>query len=65
MRRDDRNDINLFNYSSPEARVPKNHLQRPIRQIVEIVLKDLSPQFTKVYAAVGRPSVPPRVLLRA
>ena len=25
MRGDDRNDVNLFSYISPEARVPKDH----------------------------------------
>jgi len=65
MRGDDRNDVNLFSYISPEARVPKDHPLRAIRQIVDVVLKDLSPHFTKLYSAVGRPSIPPEKLLRA
>jgi len=65
MRGDDRNDVHLFSYISPEARVPKDHPLRPIRQIVDVVLKDLSTHFTKLYSAVGRPSIPPEKLLRA
>ena len=65
MRGDDRNDVNLFSYISPEARVPKDHPLRAIRQIVDVVLKDLSPHFTKLYSAVGRPSIAPEMLLRA
>jgi len=65
MRGDDRNDVHLFSYISPDARVPKDHPLRPIRQIVDVVLKDLSPHFTKLYSAVGRPSIPPEKLLRA
>src|SRR5881628_2534022 len=65
MRGGDRNDVNLFSYISPEARVPKDHPLRAIRQIVDVVLKDLSPHFTKLYSAVGRPSIPPEMLLRA
>src|SRR5467141_3335798 len=65
MRGDDRNDVNLFSYISPEARVPKDHPLRAIRQIVDVVLKDLSPHFTKLYSAAGRPSIPPEKLLRA
>ena len=65
MRGDDRNDVSMFSYISPEARVPKDHPLRAIRQIVDVVLKDLSPQFTKLYSAIGRPSIPPEKLLRA
>src|SRR5439155_13335823 len=65
MRGDDRNDVNLFSYISPEARVPKDHPLRAIRQIVDVVLKDLPPHFTRLYSAVGRPSIPPEKLLRA
>jgi transposase len=65
MRGDDRTDASLFSYISPETRVPKDHPLRALRQIVDVVLKDLSPHFTKLYSAVGRPSIPPEKLLRA
>ena len=40
-------------------------LLRPIRRMVDDILKQLSPQFNKMYAKVGRPSIPPEQLLRA
>src|SRR5213596_916181 len=55
----------LFSYVSCEARVPKDHPLRPIRQIVDEALRALSPEFEKLYARFGRPSIPPERLLRA
>ena len=55
----------LFSYVSCEARVPKDHPLRPIRQIVDKGLATLSPEFEKLYAKLGRPSIPPERLLRA
>src|ERR1700736_6393470 len=52
-------------YVSCEARVPKDHPLRPIRQIVDKALAALSPEFEKLYAKLGRPSIPPERLLRA
>jgi len=54
----------LFSYVSCEARVPKDHPLRPIRQIVDETLAALSPEFEKLYARFGRPSIPPERLLR-
>jgi transposase len=45
--------------------VRKDHPLRPIRTMVDEILKQLSPQFNKMYAKVGRPSIPPEQLLRA
>src|ERR1700758_1734166 len=61
---DERSDA-LFSYVSCEARVPKDHPVRPIRQIVDEALGALSPEFEKLYARFGRPSIPPERLLRA
>src|SRR5438874_13779830 len=55
----------LFSYVNCEARVPKDHPLRPIRQIVDDALRALSPEFEKLYARFGRPSTPPERLLRA
>jgi transposase len=55
----------LFSYVSCEARVPKDHPLRPIRRIVDEALAALSPEFEKLYAHLGRPSIPPERLLRA
>src|SRR6201985_745844 len=54
----------LFSYVSCEARVPKDHPLRPIRQIVDGALAALSPEFEKLYARFGRPSIPPGRLIR-
>ena len=55
----------LFSYVSCEARVPKDHPLRAIRNIVNEALAALSPEFEKLYAKSGRPSIPPEKLLRA
>jgi hypothetical protein len=55
----------LFSYVSCEARVPKDHPLRLIRQIVDEALAVLSPEFEQLYAKFGRPSLPPERLLRA
>jgi transposase len=65
MRGTDQQQNHVFSYISPEQRVPRDHPLRPIRTMVNEILKDLSPQFNKMYAKVGRPSIPPEQLLRA
>lgn len=55
----------LFSYVSCEARVPEGHPLRPIRAIVDEALEVLSPEFSKLYSRIGRPSIPPEKLLRA
>jgi transposase len=55
----------LFSYLSPEARVPKNHPLRKIRELVRAVLSDLNRSFAGLYAREGRPSIPPEQLLSA
>jgi transposase len=65
MRGSDQQQSHVFSYISPEQRVRKDHPLRPIRTMVDDILKQLSPQFNKMYAKVGRPSIPPEQLLRA
>lgn len=55
----------LFSYVSQEARIPENHPMRKLREMIDPLLKQLSPQFNRMYADVGRPSIPPEYLLRA
>lgn len=55
----------MFSYISAEKRVPKDHPLRAIRNMVDVILKDLSPRFEGLYAKVGRPSIAPEKLLRA
>ncbi len=65
MRGTDQQQNHVFSYISPEQRVRRDHPLRPIRSMVDGILKELSPQFSKMYAKVGRPSIPPEQLLRA
>ena len=55
----------MFSYLSPEERVPAKHPLRPIRLMVDDALQALSPVFSQLYSAYGRPSIPPEKLLRA
>jgi transposase len=65
MRGDDRQPDAMFSYVSPEQRVPSDHPLRAIRLLVDEILGDMSREFDKLYATIGRPSVPPERLLRA
>lgn len=49
----------LFSYVSPEARVPKDHPLRKIRELVRDVLGDLNRALGRLYSNEGRPSIPP------
>src|SRR4030081_1704796 len=64
MRGDDNQQEGIFSYISPEKRVPADHPLRPIRKMVDEILKEMSPQFAKLYSDVGRPSIAPERLLR-
>ncbi len=55
----------LFSYISAEARVPKNHPLRRIRELVRAVLSELTGSLGRLYASEGRPSIPPEQLLSA
>jgi transposase len=65
MRGDDLQQAGMFSYLSPEQRVPQDHPLRAIRKLSDAVFVQLSPQFDKLYARVGRPSIAPEKLLRA
>jgi transposase len=55
----------MFSHVSLEQRVPSDHPLRPIREMVDVALRELSPRFEGLYARTGRPSIPPERLLRA
>ena len=65
MRGPDTQQSSMFSYLSPEQRVPADHPLRPIRGMVDEVLKGLSSAFARLYSSFGRPSIPPEKLLRA
>src|SRR3989442_3553743 len=62
MRGEDNKQEAMFSYVSPEQRVPTDHPLRPIGAMVDGILKEMSPQFAKRYADVGRPSIAPERL---
>jgi hypothetical protein len=53
MRGDDNLQEGIFSYISPEKRVPADHPLRPIRKMVDEILKEMSPQFAKLYFECG------------
>ena len=65
MRGDDRQSAGMFSYIGPEERVPPDHPLRPIRDMVDTALRELSGEFARLYPKTGRPSIPPEKLLRA
>ena len=65
MRGDDRHPDAMFSYVAPEQRVPADHPLRAIRAMVDTALRELSPEFARLYPKTGRPSIPPEKLLRA
>ena len=66
MRGSDERSGSLFSYVDLEARVRRDHPLRPIREIANAALADLSGDFAALYPPrLGRPSIPPERLLRA
>jgi len=54
----------LFSYVPIEQRIPKSHRLRAIRERVDKILARMSPDFDRIYADTGRPSIPPEYLLK-
>ena len=65
MRGDERLQDGMFSLVTLEQRVPKDHPLREIRKQTDVVLRSLSGDFDCLYAADGRPSIPPEHVLRA
>lgn len=55
----------LFSYVALEDWIPQDHPLRTIKALVDPIFAELSPRFETMYAAEGRPSIPPEQLLRA
>ena len=62
--RDDRTE-GFFSYVRLEERIPKDHPLRPIRALADAALASLTGRFEGLYSTMGRPSIPPEMLLRA
>ena len=65
MRGSDTRSGELFSYVDLDQRVPAKHPLRKIRQLVNDVLASLDAEFSMLYSAFGRESIPPERLLRA
>jgi transposase len=55
----------MFSYIRLEERVPADHPLRAIRRLADEALSVLNGRLDAVYSGMGRPSIPPEMLLRA
>jgi transposase len=62
--RDDRSE-GFFSYVRLEERVPADHPLWPIKALADEALGTLNGRFEGLYSSMGRPSIPPEMLLRA
>ena len=65
MRGTDQRSGSLFSYIDIEARVPKVHPLRRVRDLTNNALVKLDKKFEELYSKEGRPSIAPERLLRA
>src|SRR5215211_4237625 len=64
MRGQASNQSSMICLISPETSVPMEHPIRALKALADAALDELSPVFEDMYAATGRPSVPPERLLK-
>jgi len=57
--------VTMLSSLTPDQLVPQDHPIRHIKPIVDNALKELSPTFSRMYAEMGRPSIPPEHLLKS
>lgn len=57
--------ITMLSSLTPDQLVPQGHPIRHIKPIVDNALNELSPIFNRMYAEMGRPSIPPEHLLKS
>ena len=57
--------VTMLAFVDMEERVPADHPLRTIKVLADEALARLSPEFDRMYAEVGRPSIPPERLLKA
>ena len=65
MRGKDEISGSLFSYVDLEARVPRGHPLRAIRDLTNAALVEMSGEFEALYSRTGRPGIAPEKLLRA
>ncbi len=64
MRGDVERQTLILSAGTPDQLVPQDHPIRLIKPMVDRALAELSPTFSRMYAKVGRPSIPPEHLLK-
>ena len=57
--------VSMLAFIDLETRIPPEHPLRLIKAVADKALAQLSPEFDRMYADVGRPSIPPERLLKA
>lgn len=65
MRGRDAQSEGFFSYVRLEERIPSDHPLRPIKSLADEALGSLNKRFEGLYSSMGRPSIPPEMLLRA
>jgi hypothetical protein len=65
LRSKDSQRTSVWTTLSPEEAVPNDRPLRPIRATVNDIIANLSPEFSRLHARRGPPSVPPERLLPA
>ena len=65
MRGRDERSAGMFSFIRLEERVPADHPLRAIRALTDEALAALDARFAAMNAGMGRPSIPPEMLLRA
>lgn len=65
MRGREERTVGLFSYVGLEERIPSDHPLRAIRALADEALATLNERFEQLYSRMGRPSIPPEMLLRA
>ncbi len=57
--------LSMLAFVDLDARIPAGHPLRVVKRLADLALAELSPVFDRMYAAGGRPSIPPERLLKA
>ena len=57
--------LSMLAFVDLDARIPASHPLRVVKRLADRALAELSPVFDRMYAAGGRPSIPPERLLKA
>jgi transposase len=55
----------MWVFYDPESLIAPKHPLREVKRRTDAVLRAMSPEFDRAYATLGRPSIPPEMLLKA